>query len=629
MYRRSTSVQMTEEDEQKKRKSRSNSLYETENGSRKSNVFDELLQCGICCDRLFDSRMLPCQHTFCLGCLQKYMETNIRKEMKQQKRSSLDISKISMPLDCPTCSKLVAKNFIYQALTDLPKNIYIDNLLKLMEPDPSSPTSTSSPSLSCSKCQTICPLPGKCCEHCLQTFCSVCFTEHIATLSSNLNSLRQKLDECESKLKTRLDVFNSKCESIIADVGKATEDQIKNLKGKQKKCLQKLEELKTSEKNNVEGLKKRIEKVTLEMEQVKFEEIINDDEKVNVFMNCHKATSKLLDDVSRSCVGQIILNENSLQITQSNEIDADKINHITFNSIVGENPFESIENMSSYYRENVFKVQLEWNKCPQPAGIGISPWTPSHLYIAATITKAVLIMDRTTSKVIDKLSCSEMQSPRSIAFGEHRREVYVTDNIKHCIHVFSQNGEYLRNLSDLNSGTEKLMCPEGIAVMQDSNIVVCDTGNDRVLILNPENGKLISLLDGTPQVTPFQVPAGVTVFKDRVIVCDTGNNSIKVYSSIGEQLFSFGTTGHRKSQFHTPKVVVCDPMGFIFVGDSGNARIQIFTPKGDFLRDLSYQGKDSEKILWISGLAVTSQLEIIITDHKQRRLQISNRYRHE
>lgn len=34
------------------------------------NPLEDLVQCALCMDKLTDPKMLPCQHTFCLNCLQ-------------------------------------------------------------------------------------------------------------------------------------------------------------------------------------------------------------------------------------------------------------------------------------------------------------------------------------------------------------------------------------------------------------------------------------------------------------------------------------------------------------------------------------------------------------------------------
>lgn len=49
-----------------------------------------------------------------------------------------------------------------------------------------------------------------------------------------------------------------------------------------------------------------------------------------------------------------------------------------------------------------FVPKLVWNKCPRPAGLAIPPWDDNKLYIAATDSHYVLILDRSKFKLIDK-----------------------------------------------------------------------------------------------------------------------------------------------------------------------------------------------------------------------------------
>ncbi|KAK4883797.1 hypothetical protein RN001_000068 [Aquatica leii] len=634
MYNRSRSeMPLPQENSDEKPIARANSLRElnpTNNNSDLTNPLEKILECNLCYSRLLDPRMLPCQHTFCLSCLQGHVKLLTKRMMKKnQNPPSADEIKaimdtVPIPLPCPTCKKMINIKCSYNTLTDLPRNIYIDNLLNLMENNCTSPTSPSSPTLRCIKCQTIVQLPGKSCGHCMQVFCSVCWTEHLSTLKSSLGTLLEHLLESEVKLNNRIADFKVQCENISLGINKATKSYIEKLEKQKENSLQQLDDINKLEQRYVEELKNRIKKISGEIKSINFDDIGNEDHKVNTFMKYHTETSKALDDVSQWGDIQLFFDENTFKVTHSNQIYSDDTNQ-TLNTD-NDNPFESIESMSVYYREKEFKTKLVWNKCPRPAGLGIPPWAPNHLYIATTNRKIVLIMDRSISKVIGKLTCPQMQCPQNIAFCEKRLEVYVTDKWKHCIYVFNHEGDYMRTLSNLGSRNGELRSPEGIAVTHDDNIVVCDTGNDRVLILNPENGEQVSLLAGTLHKTPFQVPTGVAVFGDKIIVSDTGNHNVKVYLTTGKLLFEFGTFGTDKSQFRTAEVVTCDPMGFIFVGDSGNGRIQIFTPDGRFVRKISHPENTAEKFSWISGLAVSSQLEIITTDYKQKCLRIFNNY---
>lgn len=75
---------------------------------------EDLVQCAICLDRLSDPKMLPCQHTFCLTCLQ----TEFGLKQKGD-------------FHCPTCRGQHAINTI-EAFNALPTNLYINSLLRLL-----------------------------------------------------------------------------------------------------------------------------------------------------------------------------------------------------------------------------------------------------------------------------------------------------------------------------------------------------------------------------------------------------------------------------------------------------------------------------------------------------------------
>lgn len=76
---------------------------------------EDLVQCPICLDRLNSPKMLNCQHTFCLNCL----ETEFGGGRKNK-------------IICPTCKTNyeLTDNFDFQKL---PSNLYINSLLKVLK----------------------------------------------------------------------------------------------------------------------------------------------------------------------------------------------------------------------------------------------------------------------------------------------------------------------------------------------------------------------------------------------------------------------------------------------------------------------------------------------------------------
>lgn len=84
----------------------------------------------------------------------------------------------------------------------------------------------------------------------------------------------------------------------------------------------------------------------------------------------------------------------------------------------------------------------------------------------------------------------------------------------------------------------------------------------------------------------------------------------------------FGTKGEEGGQFCSPECVAVDHLGFIFVGDSGNTRVQIFRPNGTLVRVFGSRGTNSGKFAWVSGIAIANNMDIIVTDYKNSSVQV-------
>jgi len=84
----------------------------------------------------------------------------------------------------------------------------------------------------------------------------------------------------------------------------------------------------------------------------------------------------------------------------------------------------------------------------------------------------------------------------------------------------------------------------------------------------------------------------------------------------------FGSMGEERGQFRSPECVAVDHLGFILVGDSENARVQIFRPNGTLVRVFGGRGTNPGKFVWVSGITITNNMDIIVTDSKNSSVQI-------
>jgi len=93
----------------------------------------------------------------------------------------------------------------------------------------------------------------------------------------------------------------------------------------------------------------------------------------------------------------------------------------------------------------------------------------------------------------------------------------------------------------------------------------------------------------------FLQPSDVDVGKNHgIYVLDGVNNQVKVFDERGAFLFSFGSKGTAKGQFESPLGLTVDSQGRVFVADTGNRRVQVFSAEGKAQSEFSVTLKDAQ-----------------------------------
>jgi uncharacterized protein (TIGR03663 family) len=191
--------------------------------------------------------------------------------------------------------------------------------------------------------------------------------------------------------------------------------------------------------------------------------------------------------------------------------------------------------------------------------------------------------------------------------------------------------------------------PHDMALDADGFLYVADSNNHRIVKFSPE-GEVVDTWDSTwwqgVQWKPgcldandqplaladgeFCEPWGITVGPDnKVYVADTWNHRIQVFTTAGEFLGQFGIFGQSgssvssaPSQFYGPRDIVVSEQGDIYVSDTGNKRVQIFNP--DFSHRSSFggpgiiEGRLEEPV----GLTLGPDNLIYVADTWNNRIQV-------
>lgn len=183
-----------------------------------------------------------------------------------------------------------------------------------------------------------------------------------------------------------------------------------------------------------------------------------------------------------------------------------------------------------------------------------------------------------------------LSDPKDVAVAPNGR-IYVTEGAANRVTMFNPDGSVAGSFGGSGSGDGQFNEPWGISVAPNGNVYVADTWNHRVEYFDLSGkflGKFGSLGDAKGQVQDqpggFYGPRAIAISpQGDVYVTDTGNKRIEVFSSTGQFQRAFGGPGSAPGQFQEPVGLALDPDGTLWVADAWNTRIQHLSSTGDVL----------------------------------------------
>ena len=157
------------------------------------------------------------------------------------------------------------------------------------------------------------------------------------------------------------------------------------------------------------------------------------------------------------------------------------------------------------------------------------------------------------------------------------------------IQKFSPTGTPLAHWGSRGSGPGQFNGPVGIAVDSQGNIFVAEAANHRIQKLSSSGEPLIQwhtigtgIGERTETGFDLALDACGNIYVSEPHPSGPGNERIEVFSAAGKPLFHWGESGSGPGQFNKPFCLTLDRHGNVFVVDSGNNRIQEFSPTGQF-----------------------------------------------
>ncbi|HXF04152.1 MAG TPA: hypothetical protein VNM72_01900 [Blastocatellia bacterium] len=194
--------------------------------------------------------------------------------------------------------------------------------------------------------------------------------------------------------------------------------------------------------------------------------------------------------------------------------------------------------------------------------------------------------------------------------------------------------------------------PSALAVDAMGNIFIADTENHRVRKIDP-NGTITTVVGtgvegfsgdgGPPELAQLRFPRGLAFDKDgNLLIADTGNNRIRRLEKMEDKvvintLAGSGPSGFagdggpaKDAQLNGPRGIAVDASGNIYIADTGNHRIRqidgtlrITTIAGDGIKGFAGDGEDATKARLNTpiAVAVSSTGDLYIADTGNNRIR--------
>ena len=157
-------------------------------------------------------------------------------------------------------------------------------------------------------------------------------------------------------------------------------------------------------------------------------------------------------------------------------------------------------------------------------------------------------------------------------------EAMVGERSKNVVMVFTKDLKYMRQFGSHGDGPGLFKSIRGVSSDDKKNLYVsdCERGCVHVFSNSGEFLHSIGHDQGGDGVKKLSGPWGVCVVGQYVYVADWGGHCVSVFTTEGGYVTSFGQCGGNEGDFKHPSGVCVDKDGFVYVCDCHNNRVQVF-----------------------------------------------------
>ena len=216
-----------------------------------------------------------------------------------------------------------------------------------------------------------------------------------------------------------------------------------------------------------------------------------------------------------------------------------------------------------------------------PVYLAVNPVT-SEVYVSDRPTGSIYVYnaDGIYQRSFTPTSGVQGWQPLGMAF-DAAGNLYVTDvgASPQRIRVFDATGKEVRSIG----AAAGLDFPNGVAVDKSGYVYVSDSNNGRLVVFGPDGGIVTQVGRGVGEGN-LGLPRGLAIDdQGRLYIADSTGQHVLVYGTYDPNesrlvyLGSFGDEGTANGAFEYPNAVAVDGRGRLYIADSINDRVQLWS----------------------------------------------------
>jgi len=218
---------------------------------------------------------------------------------------------------------------------------------------------------------------------------------------------------------------------------------------------------------------------------------------------------------------------------------------------------------------------------------------------------------------------TELGKPKGMGCDEDG-DIIVIEPHYQRINIFSPAGKLVNQWGRHGTNAGQLIMPRAVAIDAQGNFFIPEyTVVDRVQEFSAKDKNLLNLIGHTGiEKGEFNRPEGLDFdAAGRLYVADSCNHRIQVFTHEGKWLRSYGRPGHGIGEMSYPYDVRVDKQGRQYVCEFENSRIQVFGANGESLEIIGRPGAAPGEFSNPYGIALDHQGNLYVADSMNHRVQ--------